>query len=605
MIFLNPGAWMWAGLAVVIALLYLWRFSSTTHTTASFLLWEKALARRPAWVAWRFWLSLTAQVVLLLLMVTALTQPFWAADVNSRRTVVLLMDVSASMSASSSASCPFERMQVEARRIVENLQIGEQMAIIAVGSTAHTACRLTGEKESLLAAIDSLTPTDGTTNMKPAVRQAKRLLAGKPNPRTVVLTDGAFPGTAELASSKNVHVTVFRDEGQNVAITRFATRPESLDPAIHDVLVEVTNFTDQTQSCELALGIKGEAAISKPISIESGLSQQVLLPLPIPRPGVLEARLILGDDLTADNQVWTQVQRSYRPYVLLLSDESMAADAQIQATLESDPRRQVSRVERLPATLPENAACVFYGLAPSQLPACPMLVIDPREPCDLWEVAGTIDAPDSSVKNVDSVSPLLASVRFQDIVVERATRLIFKEPASVLAESSSGDALYSMIQRPTGRILVLHVNLEKNRSDLVMRPEFPILVDNALRWLCEENEQATFATTVTQTIPVTASDAVRILATPEGLKSTLAPHQSFAALDRVGLWTGTGGAADLELPINLLNRGESDLRVGSEVPSSELKMAAEIRQPLWMLLVFIALIGLSLEWCLHHRRITV
>ena len=60
------------------------------------------------------------------------------------------MDVSASMSATGSEASPFEQMRAEARRIVEKLQTGEQAAIIAVDSTAHTACRLTGEKKALL-----------------------------------------------------------------------------------------------------------------------------------------------------------------------------------------------------------------------------------------------------------------------------------------------------------------------------------------------------------------------------------------------------------------------------------------------------------------------
>ena len=605
MSFLNPGAWLWAGLAVPIVLLYLWRFSSTTHQTATFALWQKALDRRPAWFALRFWLSLTVQVILLLLLVAALTRPFWTADARSRRTIALLMDVSASMSASSDSVSPFEQMRIEARRIAEKLQGGERMAIIAVSGTPQTICRLTDRTETLLAAIDSLAPTDGTTNMEPAVRLAQQLLAGEPNPRTVVLTDGAFPGAAELATSKNVHVTVFRDNGQNAAITRFATRPRTTDPGIHDVLVEVTNFTDQTLECDLEIGLQGEPKISEPVSVSSGLSEQLVLPVPVPRPGLLEARLVTEDNLAADNQVWTKTERSFRPHVLLISDESMLADSQLQAALESNPRHVVSRLDQPPAVLPPNPVCVFYGRVPSQLPSCPTLVIDPREACELWDINGVIEASDSSVNTVDSASPLLADVRFQDIVVEQATRLIFKQPATSLVTSSSGDALYSVIPRPDTATLVLNVNLQKNKSDLAMRPDFPILIDNAVAWLCHDEQSATFATTTTESTPVPASDTQRLLTTPDGLKSELQPHQAFASLDRVGLWSGADGASELVLPINLLNRDESDLRAGADVPSSPLEMATEVRQPLWILLVFVALIGLSVEWCLFHRRIIV
>jgi Ca-activated chloride channel homolog len=371
------------------------------------------------------------------------------------------------------------------------------------------------------------------------------------------------------------------------------------------VLVEVTNFMDQTLECDLEIGLQGEPMTTEPVSIGSGLSQQMVLPVPVPRPGLLEARLAIEDNLAADNDVSTKTERSFRPHVLLISDESMIADSQLQAALESDPRRVVNRFNQPPAVLPPNPVCVFYGRVPNQLPPCPTLVIDPREPCELWDVTGVIEASNSSVNTVDSASPLLADVRFHDIVVEQATRLIFKQPAIALVTSSSGDPLYSLISRPDADTLVLNVNLQKNKSDLAMRPDFPILIDNAVTWLCQDEQSATFATTTTQTISVPPSDKQRPLTTPDGLKSQLQPHQTFAALDRVGLWTGGDGAPELVLPINLLNRDESDLRAGADVSSSPLEMATEVRQPLWMLLVFVGLIGLSVEWCLFHRRIIV
>ena len=48
MSFFHPEAWCWAGLAVLIALLYLWNFAASRHEVATFWLWQRALAEYEA-----------------------------------------------------------------------------------------------------------------------------------------------------------------------------------------------------------------------------------------------------------------------------------------------------------------------------------------------------------------------------------------------------------------------------------------------------------------------------------------------------------------------------------------------------------------------------
>jgi hypothetical protein len=89
-----------------------------------------------------------AQIAFVLLIVTALAEPFWKQITGSRRELVLVLDVSASMSAAEGPSSRFEAMRSEARRMIENLRPGEQMAILSAGrrsapsaAGAHPASR--------------------------------------------------------------------------------------------------------------------------------------------------------------------------------------------------------------------------------------------------------------------------------------------------------------------------------------------------------------------------------------------------------------------------------------------------------------------------------
>ena len=131
MSFANPGAWGWAALALVVIVVYLAQLGRQQQPVATFALWQRALARRPTWFVLRHWLSLAAQLVILLLLVAALGQPYWKAAFESRRNMVLVLDVSASMSTRDDR---FANMQAAAKQLVENLNRGEQMALVTVGS---------------------------------------------------------------------------------------------------------------------------------------------------------------------------------------------------------------------------------------------------------------------------------------------------------------------------------------------------------------------------------------------------------------------------------------------------------------------------------------
>jgi len=140
-------------LAVPIAIFYLWHFTCRRHEVATYSLWQRAIARRPAWFVMRFWLSLLAQVFILLLIVAALAEPYWKAVFDTRRNIALVVDVSASMSATDGQSSRFEAMRKEAKRLVGEMRRGERMMLVSVGSLIRTECRLTDDQKALLYAI--------------------------------------------------------------------------------------------------------------------------------------------------------------------------------------------------------------------------------------------------------------------------------------------------------------------------------------------------------------------------------------------------------------------------------------------------------------------
>ncbi len=636
MSFYSPGAWCWILLAIPIVVFYLWNFTSRRHEVATFPLWQRALARRPAWFVLRFWLSLATQVVILLLIVAALTEPYWTGVFAARRNIALIVDVSASMSATDVQPPRFEAMKEEAKRIVSEMRRDDRMLLVNAGSLIRTEHRLTDNQETLLAAIESLKPTDGSTQIPQAVELARRVLKDelarcvleeKPNPRIIVLTDGAFAGAGELVAAEDVQMVFFGEQANNVAITKLAASPDPVQPEQYDVFVEVANYSAAEISGRLELSLEGDYPQRVELSVPAGESVQEVVPFSVPESGLLSARLQIGgdqDDLAADNEAHVFVHSRQRPVVKLLAgaaqadgagmsaEQAESAIGQIRDILKSDPQIDVLDADGDTTSAPSGAITVLFGQVPDQLPTGPVMVFEPMGSCELWDEADDpVHGQSAAVETASLDSPLLSGVDFTGVVVEKAARLQFKVKSDSIVRSASGDSLYSTIDRPDGRVVVLHVKLAPENSDLTLRTDFPVLIANAIRWLTPAWELQQSTTTTDEVVPLIESDSERSLKS-EDAEVLIAKGQSIALLDRTGAWKmptmkgeSQNDSQDV-LPSNLTDSSESDLRIREDAISAKLTPLEPIDdQPLWMLLVGAAVVLLFVEWCLYHRKVIV
>jgi hypothetical protein len=216
------------------------------------------------------------------------------------------------------------------------------------------------------------------------------------------------------------------------------------------------------------------------------------------------------------------------------------------------------------------------------------------------------------------------------VVFERASRLEFLAPAQPLATTASGNPLYSKLDRAEGSVLVFQACLDRDFTDLPLRPDFVQLVQNGVRWLAgvgTQDWQADREVRSSQTSTLTSqafrtharattADVVRL----EAGQSIRRPGEQEAvaakvldgplvALEEVGLWKLTAGDSSVEpmdVQVNMVNRAESALVRVESLAGDELPLAEPVSdQPIWMLLAGVAVVLLAVEWCLYHRRVLV
>jgi hypothetical protein len=634
--FEHPTSFAWAVLAALVAVLYLWRFPYRQHSVATFSLWQRALARRPAWFTLRFWISLAVQIVLVLLIVTALTEPFFRQVAASRRWMVLVLDVSASMAATDQSPSRFTQMQDQARQMIGNLRRGEQMVILSAGSTIRPIGRWGASSETLLAAVDALEPTDGPARITDAITIAQDLLSDRPNGHLVVFSDGTFPEADALGRVHGVRLVTVGGDSRNAAITRLDAHPCRADPTSRwQVLVEIANRGHAPIATELHVGLADASPETVSLTLTMGQTVRHRTTLPAPQGGLLQAKLTADDHLDADNLAQLRLHPVASPRVRWVASDDQVVRALQHALQTIGPFPAVGGPQ-MPERFDPDTITVIHRLVPQEIPPGPLLLIDPESSSDLWDHNGYVTGTDCTVVSVDPLTWPIADVDWKHVVFERMSRLRFHVPSRTMVVAASGDPLVSVLDRPDGKVLVLHASPLREHSDLILRADFARLLQQAVRWLADKDDQGEACRDMVademgrvwraacwdRAAAGTAGDVMRLEAgqTIQRFDESAIPQQLFegplVALDRVGKWRATRGDTPIEpaddapeqnfVPVNLLDAEASNLVPAATLSTDSLPLADPVRdQPLWRLLAGLAIALLTVEWCLYHRRFLV
>jgi hypothetical protein len=538
MTLLHPEFLIWGLLAIPLVLVAVVR-RRVRHTASSGLVWDAVLAERTWFERARPLLGLAIRVAVLELLVVAAADP--RIDTTDTDVVILVVDVSAGMQAPASRGSRFDEARAQLRRSIDDLHAGQRMALLSSGSVTNIACGLTADRRRLQAALDSIAPTDGSADLSAAIALAENLIPAGQHGRIVVATDSAAAPIAGRQASE-IEWLLCGASAENVGITRCEIRPRPSNPAKVEVLIEVFNAGTRPVTCPLEIDFRGTPIDRTQAEIAPGKTFRKIQSIDDPHGGLLIARLsgsdaLRADALAADNVAAAAVRERRRPHIVLVTSGNRA----IEAALASLPGVDVTVVDKAPAAGAPADLLVWDGKVPAELPAGSNLVLAPGGSCDLWTL-GTVATGSAVV--VDQIElPPVAHVDFTQAVLEDPVRLNFKLPARSLVRSSAGDPIYSLLERPAGDVLVLHVRIDK--TDLVARGMLPVLFADALRAFHLNTTRYEPSVTTADMVSIPPRDEARRLLPPQAAREnvtvdrrlTVEPRQGIVGpLDRVGLW---------------------------------------------------------------------
>jgi hypothetical protein len=622
-----------AGIPVGIIALYFLKLRRRPVQVSSTLLWRRSLEDlhvNSLFQRLRRNLLLFLQLLAVLLAMLALAGPRVKGTAGQGQRYILVVDNSASMSATDVKPSRLERAKAEALKIIDGMESDDSAMIIAFNDRARVVSNYTSNRALLRQRLRSIGPTEGTTSLREALIVASGLanpssdLAARAMeqgtiavrtalpPKLMIYTDGGFPDVSGF-SVGNLEPSVVvigappgpraepppgrpelkgKDPSDNVAILALQSARNDEHPDQFQVFGRVHNYRAEPVRTEAKLfkhdpakpGSAGALIDAVALEIEPQSDQAFKFDLPDTGLSTeLEARIDLNDALPLDNRAFTVFGNPRKAQILLVTtgNRYLADTLRTTTAAEIAEIAQASPDELKSDDLQRELAAgrydlvIFDNVRPEHPPEANTLYFGTLPPGPAFDKPRQVEGPVLLDWNI--AHPLMQYVR--DLSLVRVAKAVVAEPpvgSTTLIESNQGPVAFTIPRAGFVDAVVGFALLDgKNfNTDWPVRYSFPLFLYNVTRVLGNVRESAgdelhqPGQPVVLRADPQTESVE---LTAPDGSKQKLerTPQGTFVVnqTDHVGLYRATWARQGAQaFAVNLFDPRESDLAPRGMVP---------------------------------------
>ena len=651
----------WGYLAIGAALLavsaYIIKMRRRRFEVPFSQLWKRVLEQKDANALWKQLkrlISLLFVLAILGLVLFAALDPTLGAVDRKARSVVILLDASASMKATDGNDkgdqTRIDAAKAKAKRLVDGMGGGDLAMVMRVDGQATPMSRFTSDAPMLDKIIDGIVASDTPADLPRALGAAADALRDRPNPLIVIVSDGAFPApqlgqvtwqpdpknlAAIDLSNIDVRFLSVGKRSDNVGIVAFNVRRYIANKAAYEVYIEIENFGQEPTHRKLTLYNGTTAVDTRTLDLAPGQKLRQIYPkIPGGEDNRLSAtiRPIEGTDPFAlDDDAYALLPSRKKQKVLMVTSDNLFLEGALLVYDNIEPFK-VSPAEYAakPSVADGMDVVVFDDYTPESLPPPPssLILFHPTGPSSPIAVRAGNDVTSPRITEIDEQHPVMRWVSMSDVYMDKSEAFTpdIKKGETTLAYSVT-DSIIAAKRDGKRKIVAFGFSLPSQgrdgATDLPMRVAFPMLLVNTLDWFAGDQADllTTYATGQRERVPldgaVGATEAV--VSDPDGTTTKTSVIDGLATFyaNHVGYYSltpiGTDGKPlpGITLAANLASPSESNI-----APSSKLTLAGkQLSEPeafaithsqkLWIYLVLLALGFIVLEWITYHRRITV
>ncbi|MEI6533757.1 MAG: BatA and WFA domain-containing protein, partial [Verrucomicrobiaceae bacterium] len=498
--FLHPANLHWLWLAIIPVALWLFR-RKAKRMPVSTLLFFRSLAREHQESAWlrrlKRIMSLLLSLLVIALATLALARPFGEGAGGTPKSLVIMMDRSASMTAKNekgrtrlaeAKSLLKERLKSLPENVITSFVIYDAKPEVLQSRSTN--------RRELLRLIDQTEALPVEDHAEDVIVVAQRL-AALDEPAEIWCASDRVPnpknGKLKTENESRVRfINVALEHSINIGITAFQIRPAPLARNRFEAFVEVSASSSNDKQVEATLEARldGRPVQLRQIELKPGASARLILPLEGGKGQRLEVEARCeGDCMGWDNAAIAQLPET-KPLVVAWFTE--APDPFVELALTSmlaEERIQVLKggaKDFPPKEKPD--VYVFENWLPKEWPVDrPALVLNPPTssgPIHAQKLERAV--PYDVLRAVQPDHPVLYRVTSDRVAVTQTTTLNVSDTLETLWMAGQEPVLAA--GESGGQRMVVTAFVPGKSEQLALMSAFPLLIGNSLYWCAENNE---------------------------------------------------------------------------------------------------------------------
>ncbi len=609
--------WWFVPIAAFIVLLYLLKIRRRTVVVPAVFLFPQVTTDVRAnafWQRLRFHWLMVLQLLVALLLVTALARPAILGRGWQGQTVVFVLDASASMNATDVKPSRFEEAKRRVEKWLNDLRPNDQAALILAATEPKVIVPLSSPSTLHSALRTQLKATDAPADIGTALRLAAALVANRNNATIVLVSDGSFSPVSDFSpgSAKLVYESVGKTDLNAGFVVADTQPPANRTPHFARIFTALRNFSGNQLKGTLSLFVDGKLSAAKEVTLQPHQIKGEVLSVPVTvRHAMLKWEC--SDDVLPTDDVVHFVGMGRQPVRILLVS---SGNFFLERALALEPDCIVDKAPQMPEMEREGShydIIIFDGTKPppsahrtphpALLKAKSVWLIGVTDGEFITQI-GTTDQPIITAWERDH--PILRFVDLSAVLVDKALKVKPASWAQTIADAKDTPLIVAG-ERAGKRWLFVGFNLLD--SDFPLRVGFPIFVANALRWsVGGQRWEQGFTVKAGSIVSLTVPDQKVSLRHPDGRTESIKATEhllTLRATEQVGVYELRSGNLRVNFAVNLLNADESDIAPKQTITLGAHTVVAQTPKvtwrDFWWLFILLALFVLAIEWFVFVR----
>ena len=479
---------VFGAISAVSVALYLLDRSRRKQVVSTLRFWVSA--EQPAAAAKRRHISqpwsLILQLISMALLILAIAQLRLGSPLQAGRDHVIVLDVSAWMSARSANNRTLmDDARVRARRYLHAVPARDRVMLVRADALATPATGFEPDRHKVESAIDASQPGSTALNLDQAVSFARHIQSeagGRAGEIVYVGSGRIAEADSKTPPPHNLRALLVPDNVENAGLRKIGMRRSAADPDLWEIYIEARNYGASARNVTLSIdfgppGKNGRVAGgSQHFTLEPGATKEASFEYRTRAAGILGVTLTPHDAFPADDHAELELPSQPTLAVTVYSDEPDLLRPVLGAAA------RVNAIYRKPGEYraDDRGLVILDRFIPPQRPKADSIWIDPPAAGSPIPVHKSVEQ--AAFKSWNPAHPASAGLRAKDFKIERAN--VFQTAAGdeTIGEVDGGPVIVARAGNPKIVVFGFHPALSALRYELTT----PLLFANLLRWLSPE-----------------------------------------------------------------------------------------------------------------------